>query len=153
MKLSRKDYIGYDLIKELGLSLGKKPSPGYIYPLLISLKHKGFIKDRKIKNKKLYSITKSGRKFLKELLEKRQETIRSMINTFKPLLDRGEAKILMNIVNKFKENSSISKDYDLFERLRYEVGILLNTDYDKKRTAFKDIMENTINKLKNLNEQ
>jgi len=63
---------GYELIEELGKRTGKKPSAGQIYPLLRQLEKKGFVvievKGTKGKIKKVYSLTREGRKLSLSLL-------------------------------------------------------------------------------------
>ena len=56
---------GYEIMEELGKKLGKKPSPGQIYPLLKSFKKSGLISQRIVKTggrkKKVYTLTENGR--------------------------------------------------------------------------------------------
>ena len=63
---------GYEIIKEIEEKLGKKPSPGQIYPFLIKLEKNHYIKSKKIKgrNKKIYSLTKAGRDFVRKMLNR-----------------------------------------------------------------------------------
>ena len=63
---------GYEIIKEIGDKLKKKPSPGQIYPFLRRLEEKKYIKTRKIeeREKKVYSLTGDGKKFVKKMLNK-----------------------------------------------------------------------------------
>ncbi len=68
--LSDKDRHGYELIKEIENKLGKKPSPGQIYPFLKLLKKRGLIvvETRGKREKKVYALTHSGRTFVSNLL-------------------------------------------------------------------------------------
>ncbi len=56
---------GYEIMEELGRRLGRKPSPGQIYPLLKNFKRQGLITQRVVKtgdrSKKVYSLTEQGK--------------------------------------------------------------------------------------------
>lgn len=152
-KLSVKDLNGYELMRELGINLGKKPSPGYIYPLLNDLKTKKFIKEKKSKNKNIYSITDSGRKLLKELSKKHEETIKKMIKTFEPISDKEETNSFLKFMNRINNIENVPKDLDIWHDFRKEMGILKENNYDKKRKEFRSIMETTIKQLKKVNQK
>jgi DNA-binding PadR family transcriptional regulator len=59
------DYHGYKLMKDLEKILNKKISSSHVYPFLNELILNGYleIKEKGIKNKKVYSLTDKGRKF------------------------------------------------------------------------------------------
>ena len=59
--LGKKEMTGSQLASELEKRKGTRPSPGTIYPALKELKEKGLIKANK---KKVYSLTKKGKKEL-----------------------------------------------------------------------------------------
>lgn len=63
---------GYEIIKEVGEKIGKKVSAGEIYPFFKLLKKHGHIESRKIgaREKKVYYLTKDGKKFVKKILER-----------------------------------------------------------------------------------
>ncbi len=55
---------GYEIMEELGKRIGKKPSPGQIYPLLKKFKRSGLVSQKVIlvgdRKKKVYTLTKEG---------------------------------------------------------------------------------------------
>ena len=63
---------GYELIKELGERLGRKISASNIYPFLNTLKNNKLIDYRETeeREKKVYHLTKDGKKFVKALLSR-----------------------------------------------------------------------------------
>ena len=71
LMLNQKPMYGYEIMKELGLELGKKPSPGTIYPALNSMCDKGLIKMSKIEGenipRKVYRLDTEGLKHVKDL--------------------------------------------------------------------------------------
>lgn len=70
--LQGKPEHGYEIIKTLKEKLGKNASPGQIYPFLKKLQKLGYVKIKKTgsRDKKVYVLTKSGRIFSKNLIEK-----------------------------------------------------------------------------------
>ena len=153
-KLSKTEHSGYDLMRELGMTLGKKPSPGYIYPLLKDLKNKKFIKENKKGNKNIYSITNKGDVFLKELLKRQEETLHKMIETIRPLSDKKEINDLTKMFKSFKKNEfKITKDWDILITLKKEIIHVFENDYENKREEFRLILNETFKKLSNLNKK
>ncbi len=63
---------GYEIIKEVGKRLGKKPSPGQIYPFLKQLETRGYIKSkgREEREKKKFYLTKEGKDFVDRLSDR-----------------------------------------------------------------------------------
>jgi DNA-binding PadR family transcriptional regulator len=63
---------GYEIMEELEKKLGKKPSPGQIYPLLKKLEESSLITHRVVKmgdrEKKVYTLTSEGRKTTSRIL-------------------------------------------------------------------------------------
>lgn len=148
-KLNEKNHTGYDLMKELGQILGKKPSPGYIYPLLKDLKSKNFIKETQKGKKKIYQITKQGKFFLGDLLKKREEAMQIMLKSFEPISDKKEIKNFQNLMKKF--NHEEARDYDLWLEFKNEITEVMKSNYKKKRTTLRSILNKAIKELKILN--
>ncbi len=75
--LSKKPNHGYEIIKKVGKNIGKKVSAGETYPFLKNLKRHGLIATKKsgIREKKVYSLTNSGRVFVKRMLERFESLI------------------------------------------------------------------------------
>lgn len=68
---------GYDLIKIVGEKLGKKVSPGQVYPFLAKLEEHHFIKIKSEgeRDKKVYVLTPKGQKFCKKMLHRFSDII------------------------------------------------------------------------------
>lgn len=81
--LSEEDCSGYDLMKQIEETLGKKPSSGSMYPLLKELERQKFISSSTKDRSTLYHLTTQGRKHLKELLSHRQELLAKLDRTHK----------------------------------------------------------------------
>lgn len=66
--LSEKPMHGYEVMKALEKESGGyyRPSPGSVYPTLQMLEDEGYLKAEEKDGKKVYSVTKSGQKYLDE---------------------------------------------------------------------------------------
>lgn len=63
--LSKKNMHGYELLKNMHFLI-EKPTYSQLYPLLHEMEEKGLIKGKWKKRKKIYSLTKEGRKAAEE---------------------------------------------------------------------------------------
>ena len=91
--LNEKDFTGYGLIKEIENKTGFwKPSPGSMYPLMNDLLKKGLVTCKKIKNQKIYSITKKGKEVHKKIMSKKEKMIKELFEGIKFLEALGEDK-------------------------------------------------------------
>lgn len=81
--LYEKPRHGYQIIKNTGEKLGKKMSPGEIYPFLGMLEKRGLVTSRETgaREKKTYSLTPSGKKFAMSLLEKFGEIVHAAVES------------------------------------------------------------------------
>jgi len=72
MLLSTGPKHGYEVIKNLESHLERKVSASQIYPFLELLKKNGYVEEKKsgAREKKVYSLTASGRSFVKGLLSR-----------------------------------------------------------------------------------
>ncbi len=68
---------GYDLMKELEEKLGRRVSPSQIYPFLRTLEKNRLIKVKKkeTRDKKIYSLTTKGKRFVDKILSRFGELI------------------------------------------------------------------------------
>jgi len=65
---------GYELMEELEKRLGKKPSPGQIYPLLKKLERSELISHKVVKlgnrTRKVYTLTGNGKKIASRVMDR-----------------------------------------------------------------------------------
>lgn len=66
--LAERPQHGYELMKELEARRGgfRRPSPGSVYPTLQMLEEGGYLTSEEIESKRVYTITDSGRQFLRD---------------------------------------------------------------------------------------
>jgi DNA-binding PadR family transcriptional regulator len=83
--LNEENLHGYGIIKKIDMITRHKwtPSSGSIYPALKTLEKHRLIKSKLDKNKKVYTITTEGRKFLKNI----SVEINDGIKDFQTMLD------------------------------------------------------------------
>jgi DNA-binding PadR family transcriptional regulator len=66
MALRSQPLHGYAVIKAIENMFGYPPSPGIIYPTLQMLEDQGYVVMEEHENKKVYSLTDEGRRYLEE---------------------------------------------------------------------------------------
>jgi len=151
-ELKRRRLSGYDLMRILG-EVGKKPSPGYIYPLLNTLEEKGFISMKEEGRKKIYFITKEGKSFLKSLKEKRDAMLEKVIEMWKPIAEKKEIDDLKKFkINRKKDNLPI-RDKEIIAKLHSLIFSFYRNKKVEKAKQMKKILEGTIKKLEKINDK
>jgi DNA-binding PadR family transcriptional regulator len=143
-ELSKDSLSGYDLMKRIEC-FGKKPSPGYIYPLLKDLKEKGFISFKKYKRKKVYSITNKGKKLLVNLQKNREDMIKRMRYVLKPIADKDEIKEI-----RFYKHKRFFKDKEVLVKFHKTLFSACKKDGGKYKDKIKTIINDSIRKLEKL---
>lgn len=77
--LSEKPRHGYDIMREIGNAIGKKPSAGQIYPLLQNMREKKLVKVSIQDRKKIYVLTTEGKSFAKSMINHFSELVKIAI--------------------------------------------------------------------------
>lgn len=87
--LSERGQYGYEIMKAVERRLGRKVSPGQIYPFLRQLKRYRYVdsRGRAERDKQVYYLTPEGRKFVARLSGKFQDLLEIAI---KPSLTKCE---------------------------------------------------------------
>jgi len=151
--LSNKKLSGYDLIKQIEKDTGTwKPSFGSIYPLLEKLLKEKLVKVEVQGRKKLYFLTKEGKKHLKIIDKSKNTLVDRMIatwNAFGKITDRREMGFMLEILN------SVKKGQLPFKELNPELNEFRATMFEtystgKDREKIKSILKETVRKLKTL---
>lgn len=148
-ELSKNSLSGYDIMNNLFQSLNKKPSPGYIYPLLKDLEKNRFIKLKKVQRRKVYSITNKGDSLLNDLQNKKNEMVTKISGILKPLDDKNELKDLINF-KKNPQNHDFLENRTLLFNLYRSVFNALKYNDRKKNNQVKSILKQSIKKIEGL---
>ena len=131
-ELKNKPMHGYEIMNAIKNEFANiySPSPGTIYPTLQMLEEQGLVKSSNKDNRKIYSITSEGKKFLKE----NKKVIAGILKSLK------ENKILPQIekiTNDFKDitketiklavESAKEGSKDIKKKMKKTSGILKET--------------------------
>ena len=140
---------GYDLARKINEKFNKlwHASPGTIYPLLNRLAKGGFIEMEVIlknnRNIKLYQITESGQKKLREVLTSNLETsmdtlgeyLRTIVKTWIPNEDRIHSMMSCFPYNREHSHRSIdTEDYSIRNMERVK-SILSELNFSKSKIS------------------
>jgi DNA-binding PadR family transcriptional regulator len=155
-KLEENSLSGYDLTKEIYNSTGSwKPSSGSMYPLLKELYSNKLVTVKTINRRKVYSITASGRKTLKETIESSHNIIDAMTKEFKVLekiccVDEREhiGKMIKNIHGNNALFGNLSDEVDRLQRVI--LSLLAHKKFESREKDIKAILNDTIRKLKRI---
>jgi DNA-binding PadR family transcriptional regulator len=148
-ELNQKDLSGYDLMKYFEAS-GKKPSPGYLYPLLNDLQDKGFISLKKEGRKKVYSITKKGKKLLKDLERNRIDMLGRMAKLLGGLADKEEMKNIIEMRKGMLKHKLSFRDKMLLERFHSAMFSVFKKKDEKNIEKMKKILETATKEIESL---
>ena len=148
-KIDKERLSGYDLIKSIG-EFGKKPSSGYIYPLLKDLEKKNFISMREVGRKKVYSITKRGKTFLKNLKKMQRDMLEKMIEMWKPIAEKKEIDDLIKFRLNEKNNKFSLQDRELITRLHRIIFSFYRRGKIGLRNKMKKVLKEMIEKLEKI---
>lgn len=148
--LSESPMSGYGLMGRLRDVLGKRPSPGSIYPLLHTLEERGYILVKEEERRKLYQLTKSGKDLLTQFLKEKEQfaTTATKMHTF--FANLGEDKHANNLCREFMENMDTGRlPYKDLQIVLDECRAILG----KKLLEEKVSQEKIIKVIKNLKRQ
>lgn len=82
-ELEKQELSGYGLMKTIHEHMGKKPSPGSMYPQLESLHEENLIKKRTQGKKDLYSLTPKGKLEIKKFFKMKEKLFKDMEKNIK----------------------------------------------------------------------
>jgi PadR family transcriptional regulator PadR len=128
--LQKQDLSGYKIIKSIGSALGKDPSAGSIYPILIRLSKEGSLNVRVSGREKEYSITKKGAERVAEIEQEQKEFIGNV------------HKMIFSGTGKFHEDAFHSTVHNTMR-------MLPKIKPENKKEAL-EILRNAENKLRRL---
>ena len=151
--LANKKLSGYDLIKQIEKDTGTwKPSFGSIYPLLDKLLREKLVEVEIQGRRKLYFLTKQGKKQLRIISKSKNTFVDKMIehlNVFSKITDKREANFMLEIV------SSLKKGHLPLKELNPEINEFRSMVFDvyskgKDRAKIKSILREAIKRMKSI---
>ena len=142
---------GYDLIKQIEKDTGTwKPSFGSIYPLLEKLLKEKLVEVEVSGRRKLYFLTKEGKKHL-SIIDKSKNTLVDKLiatwNAFGKITDRREMNFMLEVFNSIKKGQLPFKEFNPeLNEFRATIFELYSTGKDRKKV--KTVLRNTLKKLR-----
>lgn len=157
MGLSQKAMTGYDLMKHINETIGIKPSPGSMYPLLKSLEEMGLIKAKETDKKKIFSLTAKGKKKTIELMKAKEDFSNRAIKGLKLIQTiTGEKHEEYEMAKLHLKNHMMIKELnpELSEFRETFLSLLNNKKkMDKKKTEIKKFLKKSNETLKKIMEK
>src|SRR6056297_3491444 len=83
--LQQKPMSGSQIIEELNEMMNWKPSCGTIYPMLNKIEQDNLATSQLIDGKKIYSLTKNAKSYIKQEDKEKEELIQTMEKSYKLL--------------------------------------------------------------------
>jgi DNA-binding PadR family transcriptional regulator len=158
-EIESKDQTGYQLMNSVEEIVGKKPSPGSMYPLLKELVSKNLISSKTEGKRIIYHLTKKGSLKLKELEEEKKVMIKTNIKITNILtaisgdLKEDGLKCENIILDKMlrEKNNPILRNFELIKELCENfMKLLLSNEYMKYEKDIQELFLESNNKLKKL---
>ncbi|MGV8169491.1 MAG: PadR family transcriptional regulator [Candidatus Nanoarchaeia archaeon] len=139
---------GYELISIIGEKVGRKPSPGSIYPLLKKMLAKKLINVQSEGMKKNYFLTAQGKKLLNEKLKEKENMISKHMDLFRSMMRSRICKIHpeIELVNRIRVSRKISDDTaKLLLELKEEIlESVLDKDYALREKELNEAISKSI---------
>jgi len=153
--LEKKSLSGYDLVKEIhDFTQNWKPSFGSIYPLLKELLKNGLVEVNSDGRKKVYSITKKGRIFIKDILKSKEEIFNKTMDSIKNLeliCDKKEIEFIHSLHTALRNNFPFKEaSHEMQELTELMIQFANDNKILKNEKRIKKILKDAINQLKKL---
>jgi len=152
-ELIKNDLSGYSLIKRLEEITGKKPSPGYIYPLLKELTTHKYIIKKVDGRKNIYSIVQKGKKLLGELQKDNDElqSFTTKLASMRNNMGSAQKRTMSFISKNFDAHSGkILMDTPLFLKFMKARMLVFKSDFKIKKKQYRKIITDATKKLNEL---
>lgn len=151
--LSQAETTGYGLIKNIEKHTAFwKPSTGSIYPILKKLTKKGLIESKEKSGKKIYSLTKEGKRFLQKITKSKEQFMKKVIKEIKlfdAMTGENHSKAIIPFIEHIRDNHDalIHLNPELTEFRMALISLMKNPSKHKK---VKKVLKETAEKLKKI---
>lgn len=149
--ISQESSSGYVLMKRLEETLGSKPSPGSMYPLLDELATDGHITCVEQGRSKIYSITREGKLALSLLEKQKVDVLKKMQSNMKMwgMLSGEDVTMHHEMLERLQKDElpfgEMSQDMLALKHILAQIYLLDNKEKKKK---IKEIIKDMNRKLK-----
>ena len=136
-ELSDKPLSGYDIIKNMKLQGKKAPSPGSLYPILHDLHDDNLVSYVEEGKRKVYSLTKKGKSFLKKMNDLHTKSVSKMMEQMGRIA-KGEELSYYERMNSLSDTykKEMFSDMDILGPLQ---DVLIDV-YESKNTRLRKEM-------------
>ena len=149
--LSDKKLSGYDLIKQIEKDTGTwRPSFGSIYPLLEKLLNEKLVQVEQLGRRKVYSLTKEGKKQLEVIDKSKNSLVDKMIATWKAfgrIADEKDKSFMIEVFNSVKKGQLPFREFNP-ELSEFRGAIFEAYSSAKNPKKIKTILRDSIKKIK-----
>lgn len=149
--LADRKLSGYDLIKQIEKDTGTwKPSFGSIYPLLEKLLKEKLVQVEAKGRRKIYSLTKEGKKELEIIDRSKNSLVDKMIATWKAfgrIADEKDKNFMIEVFNSLKKGQLPFKNFNP-ELSEFRGAIFEAYSSGKNSKKIKIILRDSIKKIK-----
>lgn len=149
---------GYELMNKLCEKLGRKPSPGSIYPVLGDLSSDGYIKVKEDGRKKIYSITCKGKRIAKKLLKEKENIALKHMESIRRVGDivgEKEVEPLIRLADMIAKHEKPALRFISLMGSQREVlmDLVGQKGYSKKEKEIRKIINESTKKLRILRDR
>ena len=149
--LSDRKLSGYDLIKQIKRDTGTwTPSFGSIYPLLEKLLKEKFVQVEIKGRRKVYSLTKEGKKQLEIIDQSKNSLVDKMIaawNSFGRIADDKDKSFMLEVFNSVRKGQLPFKEFNP-ELSEFRGAIFEAYSSSKDAKKIKTILKESVKKIK-----
>ena len=148
-ELSENSLSGYDIIKKMKGKGMKAPSPGSLYPILHDLHNEKLLSVNEEGKKKIYSLTKKGKLFLKKMNDLHSKSVSEMMSQLGRIA-KGDELGYYERMNKISEEyrKEMFSDMDVLGPLQDIIITVYETKNNEIRKEMRKIISETTIKIK-----
>ena len=145
-ELHKKELTGYDIMKKVEQLTGKKPSSGTMYPLLNNLCEKQLISVKQKGKRKLYSLSQKGKGMFHNFIAEKKRFMKKNLSLMRQIYSPEEMRSTEKIFKLKKEEEK----GQLLLLKTVVFGFLTTPKTSRQKKQFKDIMIETIKKIREI---
>ena len=147
-ELSEKPLTGYDIIKRMSSQGQKAPSPGSLYPILHDLHNDGLVSVLEEGKRKIYSLTRKGKSFLKKMNDLHTRSVSKMMEQMGRIA-KGDELSYYERMNSLSENykKEMFSDMDVLGPLQDIIVDVYKSKDTKARKEMRKVIISATRKI------
>lgn len=146
--LSSREMSGYDLMKELGIGLGSKPSPGSMYPLLDGMIKDGLATVKVEGRRKVYKITSKGKSEFKDMVKQKEQICSNMSSVMNEIFpDESQEQFMKSFHDEIMQMHRLP---DMINMNKSIIALIKDGRFDKNKSSLSQIFREATKKVESL---